>query len=253
VSLLLAKAAGYLLMPPGIFLAGAVLAWLVGLRWRRAGIILGLLVLATAYAASTRPVADALLRPLEARYPALETVPAGAEAIVVLGGGQRPYAPEYGRPALGAETLVRARFAARLARGSRLPVFPTGGLPLERGTPTGRLMTRALVADFGIAPGRVHPETASRNTAEHVQLLKPLLRGRERVVLVTSAWHMPRAMAVFEAGGLDPVAAPTGHEVLHGAGYHWLDLLPQAEHLAATSRAVHEYLGIAWYAMRGWV
>ncbi len=238
-------------MPPAILILAALAVFLIGLRYPRPARILGILVLAVTYAVSIRPGAEALLAPLEGRYPPLKDVPAKAEAIIVLGGGRIPDSPEYPGSALGDSSLQRVRYAARLARGNRLPVFTTGGAPLGGGIPAGQLMARALVEDFGIAPDRIHAETASRNTAEHVPNLRPLLGERSRVILVTTAWHMPRSAATFAAGGLTPIPAPTDFHESRGRPYNLLDFLPRADFLQASSNACHEYLGLAWYALRG--
>ena len=250
--LALAKAAGLLLMPPGLLILGGLAALLAWRRYPRAARTLAVLVLASAYLLSIRPVADALVGTLEGRYPALDGVPAEAEAIVVLSGGQIPGSPDYPGPWLGDSSLQRLHYAAYLARGNDLPVFTTGGTPLDRGVPMGRTMARVLTEHLGIAPGRVVAETTARNTAEHVPRLKPLLRDRERVVLVTTAWHMPRAMATFAAGGLAPIAAPTDYHGGYGTDFHWLDLVPSAGALATSADTFHEYLGLAYYALRGW-
>ncbi|SCX77304.1 YdcF family protein [Thiohalorhabdus denitrificans] len=253
MQLQIAKAAGYLAMPPGLLILGGIAALLLARRAPRLGGWLGAAVLALAYFLSIRPGAELLLTPLETRYEALERIPPTAEAIVVLGGGQIPDSPEYGGAVAGDATLQRTRYAAQLARGNGLPVFTTGGLPLGRGAPTGRLMADILVHDYGFPPGRIQAETGSRNTREHVTNLKALLDGRERVVLVTTAWHMPRSMATFAAGDLDPVAAPTDFHEGFGEPYHWLDFLPTAGFLEMSGNAAHEYLGLLYYRVRGWV
>lgn len=252
MALLLAKAAGVLLMPPAILLLGALAALLLARRHPRPARVIGILVLAAAYLLSTRPGAQALLTPLETRHPSLNRVPPEAEAIVVLGGGRIPASPDYGGAALGDSSLQRVRFAARLARGNRLPIFTTGGASLG-GASAGRLMARALVEDYGIDPDRVRAETDSRNTAGHVPRLRPLLGDRTRIVLVTTAWHMPRAAATFAAGGLRPIPAPTDFHEGNGSPFLFLDLLPQADYLQMSSNAFHEYLGLAWYALRGYL
>jgi uncharacterized SAM-binding protein YcdF (DUF218 family) len=250
--LALAKAAGLLLMPPGVLIAGGVAALVMMGRYPRAARTLAVAVLVAAYLLSIRPVADSLIGTLEGQYPALGHLPPEAEAIVVLGGSQIPGSPDYPGPWLGDSSLQRLHYAARLARGNRLPVFTSGGTPLDRGVPMGRTMARVLTDHLGIAPGRVVEETAARNTADHVPMLKPLLNGRRHVVLVTTAWHMPRAMATFRAGGLAPIAAPTDFHPGYGAAFHWLDLVPSAAALDTSANAFHEYLGLAYYALRGW-
>ena len=251
--LAVAKAAGLLLMPPAILVLGGLAALVLARRHPRPARALAVLVLATTYLLSIPPVAESLIATLEARYPPLERVPPDTEAIVVLGGANLPASPEYPGGWLGDSSLQRVHYAARLAKGNDLPVFTTGGSPLDTGGATGRTMARVLAGHLGIERARIHEETASRNTAEHVPMLKPLLDGRRRVVLVTTAWHMPRAMATFEAGGLDPTAAPTDYHPRYGADFHWLDLVPSASALSISANAFHEYLGLAYYAARGWV
>lgn len=249
--LAVAKAAGLLLMPPAILILAGAGALLLAGRWPRAARFLAIGVLVVAYLLSIRPVADTLVASLEERYPALDRVPAGAQAIVVLGGGQIPGSPEYPGAWLGDSSLQRTHYAARLARGNDLPLYTAGGVPLDRGVPAGRIMARVLSDHLGIDSERITEETASRNTAEHVPMLKPLLGDRRRLVLVTTAWHMPRAMATFRAGGLDPVAAPTDYHDGYGTPFHWLDLVPSAGALATSSDTFHEYLGMAYYTVRG--
>ena len=251
--LALAKAAGLLLMPPGSLILGGVVALLLRRAWPRLAGGLAVAVLLLAVALSTRPVAEALLQPLEDTYPPLTSVPERAQAIVVLSGGQIPHSPEYSGAALGDATLQRVRYAAHLAKRTGLPLFTTGGTPLDRGVPTGPLMARTLTGDFAVPAERIRAESQARNTREHVPGLKPLLDGREHILLVTTAWHMPRAMATFRAGGLSPIAAPTDYHHGYATPYHWLDLLPQADYLSMSSAACHEYLGMAWYALRGWL
>ena len=112
-------------------------------------------------------------------------------------------------------------------------------------------MAERLIKGFGIAAERVTAETGARNTAGHAPRLKPLLGERRRVVLVTTAWHMPRAMGVFRAHGYAPIAAPTDYQVDHGRPFHPLDLLPSADSLSDSADAFHEYLGMGWYALKG--
>jgi len=218
-------------------------------------------VIVAAYLLSIRPVSEALLRPLENAYPPLEMgeadgeggIPQDAEAIVVLSGGQLAASPALGGDsALEDSSLRRVSYAARLARRRPdLPVFTTGDLPLPGGRPTGALMAERLSEGFGIAETRITAETRARNTAGHAPRLKPLLGERRRVVLVTTAWHMPRAMGVFRAHGYAPIAAPADYQVDHGRPFHPLDLLPSADSLSDSADAFHEYLGMGWYTLKG--
>jgi uncharacterized SAM-binding protein YcdF (DUF218 family) len=93
-------------------------------------------------------------------------------------------------------------------------------------------------------------EPRPRDTRQEAELLAPLLRG-QRVALVTSASHMPRALALFRAQGLDPIPAPTGHLAKEPQGFDVLDLIPDADGLAKTRFAWHEVLGRMWAGLTG--
>ena len=111
-----------------------------------------------------------------------------------------------------------------------------------------------FLTDLGVPKDRIVVEGQSRNTYENAREASELLaeRGIERVILVTSALHMPRALATFRATQLDVVPAPTDFEVTTVGERTLLDLLPDAEALQGSSRALKEYLGLWVYRKRGW-
>jgi uncharacterized SAM-binding protein YcdF (DUF218 family) len=107
-------------------------------------------------------------------------------------------------------------------------------------------------------------ESTSRNTYENGVNSHEILakEGIKRILLVTSATHMPRAVRVFERQGLEVIPAPTDFLVtraewqyLREAGPHTqlINLLPSAGNLELTTRALKEYIGIAVYKLRGWL
>lgn len=170
-----------------------------------------------------------------------------ADAIVILGGDLDPGAPEYGGSTVGALSLLRVRYGARLAKRTELPVLVTGG-PIEAGERTvARLMAEAL-RELGVrARWR---EARAGDTRQNARFSAAILaeEGVRRVLLVTHAWHMPRARAAFEAAGLEVVAAPTAPRIWPRADR--LDAyLPSARSLQESRWALHEWLGRAWYAL----
>jgi uncharacterized SAM-binding protein YcdF (DUF218 family) len=96
-------------------------------------------------------------------------------------------------------------------------------------------------------------ETRSRTTRENAVETARLARdkGFQRVLLVTSALHMRRAAGAFRAVGLEVVPAPTDFSVL-GTG-RLPNLLPDAGSLEATTATLHEWIGLSYYAARGWL
>jgi len=192
------------------------------------------------------PVADRLLAPLENRHPPLLDAQnaAGARHVAVLGGGHNSDArlPDAGR--LSDSSLARMVEGIRLHRqlaDSRL-IF-TGGAVFDP-VPHARVMALAA-ASLGVDEQRIVILDEARDTAEEAAALKKLL-GQERFVLVTSASHMPRAMLLFQAAGMHPVAAPADYLVKDSKAAHPGDYFPSAAALRRTERAVYEYLGLLW-------
>jgi len=239
--LFLKKGLTALLMPPFSLVLVAALGLVLGRRRPRLGSGVAGLALLVLSALSWPPVADALVRSLE-RYPALSAQAlAQAQAIVVLGGGIYPEAPEYGgEDSVARPTLQRLQYAATLQRRSQLPVLVTGGAP-EGGRPEGEAMQKVLEQQFAVPVRWV--ESASLDTAGNAALSAPLLRaaGVQRVALVSQAWHLPRAVALFEAQGFTVLPAPTGFRTRPPSA--WKQYLPSAEALLASQTALHEWLG----------
>jgi len=231
-----------LLVPPAIlFLAWAV-GWL-GHR-RRWGRVLMTASVVALFAASLPAVGGSLLGALQ-DSPALETVPADAQAIVVLSAGMNSEAPEYGGATVDRVALERLRYAARLARASGLPILATGGPGHDDVPPVGTAMAEVLARDFA-APVR-WIDNAAANTFENAEdaaaILQPL--GIRRIVLVTHAWHMRRARRSFETVGFVVTPAPTGF--ISPIAPLAFDFVPSAPGLSATAFAAHEWLGLLWY------
>ena len=236
-----------LLLPPA---NGLLLLCIAGL-YRRRRWAFGLAAFATALLVlqSLPLAAGALMASLEARAgPVIENAD-GAQAIVVLGSGLELDQPEYGGDTAGERTLVRMRYGALLARRFGLPVLVTGGRPQDATRTEAAVMAEILAKEFAV---KVRwQEGESRNTAENASRSAVILRaaGIRRVVLVTQAFHMPRAVRLFRATGLEVVPAPTQFKTAARSPLGPLDLLPQSKALRNSYYALHEWLGIAWLAL----
>jgi len=189
-------------------------------------------------------VGKAMIRTLEAGPVRPEQLKQ-AQAIVLLGGGRYRNAPEYGEDTVGDYTLVRLRYAARLQRETGLPILVTGGNPDGPGLSEGETMRRVLTAEMGVPVRWV--EGASNNTRENAQYSAAMLKrdGVTRVLLVTHAWHMPRALPAFAAAGITAIPAPTKFQ---NKQLGVLDFVPHGYSLS--NFAMHEWIGIAWYWLR---
>lgn len=233
------------LLPPlnGLLLAG--LGWLLWLRRPRLARLLVGSGLALLFVFSLPAVGDAMLRTLEGE-PVSRTDLEQAQAIVVLGGGRYREAPEYNGDTVGNETLARLRYAAKLQRESGRPILVTGGRPDGAGLSEAETMRHVLVGEFA-APVR-WIEGESDNTRENALYSAQLLKrdGISRVLLVTHAWHMPRAARSFEQAGIAVSPAPT---LFHREPPTPLDFLPKS--YSGARYAIHEWVGFVWYRLRG--
>jgi uncharacterized SAM-binding protein YcdF (DUF218 family) len=166
-----------------------------------------------------------------------------AEAIVILGGGVRPQAPEFGGDTLGRLTLERVRYGAFLARQTGLPVLVAGGAPEEGVRAEAELMREALQREFGV-PVR-WSEDQSRNTRENAANAAAILSAEavRRVLLVTHGFDVRRARALFEAAGLEVIAAPT--QVPGPGSPSVAEFLPSASALAVSHLALYELAALA--------
>jgi uncharacterized SAM-binding protein YcdF (DUF218 family) len=238
-----------LLLPPAVLLLLLLAGLLLRRRWRVAGSAIACGAAGLLYLLSTPIVGGWLLRSQQTA-PVLQAEAArtsGAGAIVVLGGDQVREQPEYGGDTVGEITLERLRWAARLQRVTGLPLLVAGGLLPHFTTPHGAAMAEALQTDFRV-PVRWQ-ETRSRTTQENAAFSAEILRaeGIRRVLLVTTAWHMPRAVQAFRVAGLDPVAAPTAFVV--PGPVQWTSFLPAPGGLQASQWAIHEIFGRVWYRL----
>ncbi len=225
-----------LFLPP----AGPLLLALLGLLLLKRRPLLARIFLATGvlsiWLLSTPIVADALSRMAE-RYPPLDLrLAAGAQAVVILGGGgQRSLAPEYAGPAADPILLERLSYGAYVARKTGLPVLVTG-FAVEA-----RAMHDTLQRNFGIEAHWIDDQAYDtfENARNSARLLKA--DGVKRIVLVTRATHMWRSVQEFTAAGLDVVPAPAGMVAHRDFGtYRWA---PDPDALLRSNMAVYEMAG----------
>jgi uncharacterized SAM-binding protein YcdF (DUF218 family) len=226
-----------------------VAALLRSLGRRRGALWLLFCALGVLYIGSLLSVGEALLAPLEGQYPPLrDDAPLqNVSAIVVLGSAYTPHDSVPVTAALDADGLARIVEGLRLARrlpGVRLVV--SGGAP--PGHTPGALGYAKLARDFGVPDASLVVLNSPLDTGAEARAVQSLLAGAP-FLLVTSAYHMPRAVRLMQRAGQHPIPAPTGQRV--GAWpamvlHRWL---PTSAGMRDTEIALHEYLGIAALAM----
>lgn len=257
----LKKLIGYSLMPVPFCLTLLVVgAILTRTRRARVGRCLVGSGIALLLLCSNKLVSFWLIRPLEFQYPAIPELVAGTPPptaltacryVVVLGAGNG-YTP--GRPALSrlsvsahgriveAVRLLRALPEAKLV----LSGGPTGGAS----QPTHATVLAQSAISLGIDPARVIQFEHARDTEDEAAATKDSVAGQP-FALVTSAWHMPRTMALFRHAGMEPLPCPahfTGHD---DGAWHWTDLLFDIESLERSTWAIRERIGLVWIGLRG--
>jgi uncharacterized SAM-binding protein YcdF (DUF218 family) len=229
-------------------------------RWLSALSIL--LALAVLLAGGNGWVATQLTQSLEwQNLP--ESLP-NADAIVVLGGSVKPEIPP--RPWIDlSEEGDRSLYGAQLYRQGKAPlvILSGGRIDWKGGGPPESADMAKLVEALGVPAQAIVQDPTSLNTYENAVNVRQILeaRGLRRVLLVTSAMHMPRSLQIFAKQGIEAIAAPTDFRVTRqelrepnsSPQAIVLNLLPDADRLQQTTRAIKEYIGTVVYRLRGWL
>lgn len=243
-----------------ILVAGLILVWSERRRKLGAALLTAATLLLLLF--STSAFSTAILRPLEDQYPPLGPAQLdaldweSADTIVVLAGcvvgfPDAPITRQVGGPPL-----------ARLVEGIRLyhacphcTLVLSGGGGCDPDAPVEVLTNYRFATAFGVAGEDIVIERASQDTDDQARILADML-GEKPFVIVTSASHMPRTMALLEAQGLHPIPAPTDHATgLYGLfsreAFGIESIYPNSDALRATERAIYEYLGLLWFRLAG--
>lgn len=233
-----------------LLLLGLILLWW-SRKQRTAKVMMSIAVLLLVLV-SYGVFSHAVLSSLESLYPPLDMEilrNSNVRTIVVLGGGHFPCVTASPVSQLTPETLVR------LSEGIRLKnQLPDARLILSGGNYLGpdsdaTLMREAAIA-FGVDPASIVEESSSLDTKDEARLIKAMLED-ERPILVTSAYHMPRAMALFTGQGMQPIAAPVGHIAQCSSNVTIYSFFPSADRLKEAEIVMHEILGIISAAIMG--
>ena len=175
-----------------------------------------------------------------------------ADAIVVLGGSLKARNLPEQEVALS-DSSNRLLHAARLYRYQKAPVvLAVGGAEIDE--PEAYAM-RDLLVEWGVPSTAILIETNSLNTYQNANNIKPILQSHNlnKILLVTSAIHMPRALATFYAAGINVIPSPADYKTLDDDTVYFKAFLPDVDAFRGTLKALNEYLGILAYRLRGWI
>ena len=236
------------LLPPFSLVLLLVVALVLHRKRPRMALSLIFLVAFALFALSTPWIGGVLLKSLEISRPVDLQAPPRPDAIVVLGGGRRTQALEYGGDTLNSYSLERLRYAVRLHKATQLPILATGGMPGGGSVSEGALMRKVSTEELHTPVRWI--EEAALTTWDNARFSAPILKksGVKRILLVTDAAHLRRAVPLFEQQGLQVI--PAGVHFATTQIDSPLSLLPSASGLRDSHYALHEWLGIVWYRLR---
>ena len=221
-------------------------------RKKRWPVFVALVIL---FVASLPATGDRLISWLESAYPALPVAEAGpADAIVVLGGILGPRAApgyvtnwsESSERFIGGVALLRAGRAKQL-------VFTGARMPWEKRITVEGEDLRAIAIAQGVPAEQILVTQEVGNTRDEAQAVARMARARgwKRIILVTTAWHLPRAARLFRKAGVDFIPFPVDFRTDGTKEVRAVDFLPNVEAMQRTEIALRECYGIAFYTVTG--
>jgi len=199
---------------------------------------------------SISPVANLLLNGLEQQYHPLKRLPTSVKYIVVLGGGSGAHYHYPPNTHISSASLSRLIEGIRLHRQNKNSILILSGGRVFGSPAEANIMNNTAVA-LGVTRSQMKIEAGSKDTRQEAIHLQPLLKNKT-FVLVTSATHMPRAMAVFKKLGMHPIAAPTQF-IAKNNRYRIQYYFPSVRSLIHSDIALHEYIGQLWARIRGYI
>lgn len=261
--LFLSKLLPLFLYPLGlacILMVVALVLWWRRSRWVPLPVATALLVLLLA---SNSWVSNSLVQSLEWRHMPSKALPT-ADAIVILGGATKSAFPP--RPGVDlSEGGDRVIYGAQLYREGKAPLVIASGGRIEwrGGGPSESADMAELLKMLGVPAFAILQDPTSLNTYQNAVNVRKILqeRGIRRILLVTSAMHMPRSLQIFQRQGINAIPAPTdfliSQEELKEPNSSpeaiMLSLVPDTDRLNKTTQALKEYIGMVVYRLRGWL
>jgi len=229
-------------------------------RWTFIPVLFALVILVIA---SNVRVSNRLITSLERQYLPYENIP-HAEAIVVLGGATRNDEPPRIMPDMS-DRGDRLLYAAKLYKDRAAPLIILSGGRIQwfKGNSSEAESMATILEIMGVPRDAMILESRSLNTYENAVYTKEILdrKNIKKILLVTSAAHMPRSMSIFEKQGLNPIPAPADFlvsdrnlvESTFTTEARILSFFPDTGNLDRTTQAIKEYIGTTIYHLKGWL
>ncbi len=238
---------------PGLFVTLLFLTAVSLFKKKNKGIAFIMLFFAgLIYCASIEPLSDKFIIPLENRYNQLNLKDISKHDVyVVLGGGVYDNSPDLNKTGSpSGDTLARIVYAYRLYRFQALPIIVSSGKGFACKKSEAPIMERYLM-QMGVPERDIIMDSTSRNTYENANAVKQICEklSCEKIILITSAYHMQRAMYAFKHVGLkNVIPAPTDYKTNRSC-YNFMSYMPNMGAFINTDRALHEYIGLLYYRL----
>lgn len=229
----------FFIIPPGIFVALFLLLAFLGRKDRKIFII-SLISGLTVYVLSIEPVKDFLLKPLETKYPRCSNI--NGDVIVILGGGS------YNTGVLTDDSFKRVLAGFVLHKKLNVPIILSGGSAITN-LPESESM-KEILTELGIDKKYIFTDVNSRDTFDNAVFTKKICEkyNFKKAILITSAYHMPRAVYTFKKAGLDVIPYPTDFKM--DKKYTLYSYFPKMNVLQDSTKAIREYIGLAYYYIK---
>ncbi len=252
MSFIISKIFTYLFLPPGAFIVLLLILFPFILKGKRAiSVILLLLLLVSLYFLSIEPGSDFILKGLEERYPPLDLERVkNVDAILILGGGlNEGRSPIFGEDLYPKEyTLSRLIYGYLVWKKLMVPIILSGGRPLMRLPGTEADVMKDFLVKLGVPDSFLIVENKSRNTYENAIYSLKICKDSDfnHIILITSAFHLMRAMKLFSEKGITIYPAPSSY-LTEAHPYTWISFLPHANYLYYSFLGLKERVGMLFY------
>jgi uncharacterized SAM-binding protein YcdF (DUF218 family) len=247
----------YFLNPFSVSLLLLIVSSLLVFRRNKVARVLLIVAITILWLSSTPLFSSYLIASLERKYlPTHVANSPNADAIVVLGAAVG--AAEAPRLDLDlSEASDRIRHAAKLYNADKAPTVISvgGGVRMFKDIESEADSMVILLNEWGVPSDAIITEPLSLNTRQNAVNTKRLLENKDigSVLLVTSAMHMPRALATFRSAGINTIPSPTDFFIVNRDEFSIRELLPDPSALGGATVALKEYLGFLYYRLRGWI
>jgi uncharacterized SAM-binding protein YcdF (DUF218 family) len=246
----LLKIFNYIIFPPTLFIIILLFALFFINKSRIKTVLIIIADIILIYALSIEPVKNLILSPLEDFAPPVNLNEKNqAEYIVVLGGGTLDVSPEeYGKGSLTADAMKRALYGIYLAGIYHLPVIFSGGRLSEDQPESEADIALRIMSRFTYRKIKLIKEERSRTTFENAEYIKSTFNP-EKIILVTSAYHMKRSIYSFTRAGISCIAAPADYKV-DRSGFNATSFVPKTGELDDVYKGLKEYAGLLFYRLK---